>query len=162
MKFETIVSLGGDCATRYHIDRALKVFDPSFTTETFFFDWLCRNRGFESNLIALRNNLNFEKKNDFELRQVEHDFGSYQVYHHRTGFYFLHEFSFTNNTLDTKNLVQNEFEEQFEKFILKLEYLSKKTLALMSSEKNILFVFAKQAISQEQINEFFSMVSNNS
>ena len=158
MKFEKVVSLGSDCATRHHIDRALKIIQPSYTPETFFFDWLWRDRGFESNIIAMRDRLVLEK-NDFELKQVG---GSYQAYHFKTGFYFLHDFEFTNNTLNTRDLVQREFDEQYHEFNLKQQYLGQKTFDLVTSDKRLLFIFTKQDISQDQVNEFFSKVGNNS
>ncbi len=159
MTFDFIVSLGSDCTTRYQIERIQKQRDPSFIPETFYFDWLWRDKGFQSNIIALQDKLNFSKK-DFRLKF--HD-SSYQVYNVRSGFYFLHDFNLTDNSINSNiEDLQDQFNEQYGNFESKYNYLADKTRQLMSSGNKVLYVFAKQQISLEECARFFDFIGINS
>ena len=158
MKFDKIISLGSDCATRFNVDRYLKMMDPSHKNDTFYFDWLWRDKGFNSNLIVLREQF-VMKNNEFELKYCNDGF---QVYHAKSGFYFVHDFNFSVNAIDQIELVQAEFFTQFPLFFEKYQYIAQKTKELMKSKIKVLYIFAKESISPEQISEFSSFVNKDS
>jgi hypothetical protein len=157
VKFSEIISLGDGCSVRYQLDRIKRINQPNFIESSYYFDWLWSDKSFSSNLLSIRSGFSIDRKN-FELKVIA---GSWQVYQSSTGFYFLHDFIFMNNTVENYTDVLFQFEEQFSDFKNKYEHKANKTKYWMSSDLCVLFVYnlRNESISEDYINEFFSNVS---
>lgn len=146
MKFDTAISLGSDCQSRYNLSRA--IFNQKFGTYdgfnqknsqiknfdfgTYYFDWNISPIGSVIRILKNRFSEGFslEKLEIFDLPN-----GSKSIINTQTGCMYPHLLQSYGQDISHESL-----EKYFPEIDNKYRYLANKTLAALESKKNILFV----------------------
>lgn len=134
--FKNYLSLGNACKTRYQLDRFFTARKPNYQPMKGYFDWLWGG-GIEGVIKAFNCNLSISK-DDLIVCNIG---GTTQVCDVNTGFYFLHDFTFSNNALNDLKLANSEMILQLDQFLIKYDYLASKTLKLVHDNDLLCLVY---------------------
>lgn len=147
--FNRYISLGNACRTRYQIDRIFGKRDPAYRPTKGFFDWLWGPE-MKGVIRALRNDLKISPSD----LVVEHVANVLQVRDLSTGFYFLHDFHFSDRAVLNISVAHEEMCAQKEAFLQKYNYLAEKTRAAAVGADSVCYVY-HGALAPEVAQEFF-------
>lgn len=135
-EFKRFVSLGSACRTRHQVDRHFGARAADYKPSAAFFDWLWGPE-IDGVIRALQGGLKIARENLAVARTGPR----IQVQDAATGFYFLHDFRFSEAAVSDPELAHQQMHEQLDRFLEKYEYLGAKTREMLSADDGLCLVY---------------------
>lgn len=151
--FKKYVSLGNNCKTRHQIDRVFSTRVTGYQPAKGYFDWLWGG-GIDGVTKIFKNKFEISV-NNLIVKKIG---GTSQVYDESTGFYFLHDFVFSEIGLTDLEHANREMLSQFNEFSQKYSAMADKTKAYFKNIDDVCFVYYG-CITRTQIEDFFTITA---
>ena len=148
------VSLGVDCKTRYQIDKVFSGRSFQYEPTKGVFDWLW-GAGMNGVVDMIDNNMEIMASN-LVVKMIH---GIPQVFDNRTGFYFQHDFKFSQEAALSLSLAHTEMNDQLNNFHDKYNHLAKKSKSYFVKSHTVCFVYSG-ALDRNLVERFHSSIQS--